>query len=582
MQNSVIIRDPARGGWLRFSEPRHLMIAHSVDDVPACVAEVERRVAEGFHAAGLISYEAAPAFDDALTVRDGCDVPLLWFGVYDAPEVIGLPEPAGDCTVGEWSPSITREDYARAIDAVREHIARGDTYQVNYTIRLNASFAGDPWALFHRMAAAQQSEYSAWVDTGRFAVCSASPELFFRLNGREIVSKPMKGTAPRGLTTEDDRERMGWLARSEKNRAENVMIADMIRNDLGRVAKTGSVHVPALFTVERYQTVLQMTSTVAAETEAPLSEILNAVFPCASITGAPKAFTMRIISELETSPRGVYTGAIGYVAPGREARFSVAIRTAVVDRERGTVEYGVGGGITWDSEAGDEYAECMTKARLLTEPRPTFSLLESLLWAPDEGYVLLDYHMERMAGSAEYFAFPWSETEARRSLEDLARTLSSQRHKVRLLLSAGGAFSTEAQVIPDAPVKPLRVALCAEPIESANRFLYHKSTHRTVYEDAKAPFPDYDDVILWNERGEVTESTRANVVIELGGQLVTPPVSSGLLAGTHRRRLIEQGKVTERFVTKTDLAHASAVFLVNSVRGWMQVIMDPQTGKDTR
>ena len=578
MKNTVVIRDAERGGWLHFSNPNHIITTDRIEDVTRCLVEIERQTDSGMYAAGFISYEAASAFDDALTTHRGSDVPLLWFGIYGKPEIRDLSLTGEPWFVGQWKPSVTRAEYSAAIDAVREHIARGDTYQVNYTFRLNAAFTGDPWSMFRDLAASQQAEYSAYTDTGRFAVCSASPELFFQLSDGRITSRPMKGTAARGLTTAEDREQAAWLAASEKNRAENVMIVDMIRNDLGRVAEIGSVRVPQLFSIERYPTVLQMTSTVVADTSASPGEILAAVFPCASITGAPKAETMCIITELETTPRGVYTGAIGYIGPGRHMRFNVAIRTAVVDRETATVEYGVGGGITWDSAADDEYEECVMKSRVLTERRPEFSLLESLLWTPDDGYALLDFHIDRLTDSAEYFGYPVNADEVRRelltftqSLRTFAQLLPAQRHKVRLLISADGTITVEGAEIGETPQKPLRVAPAAEPVSSFDRFLYHKTTNRSTYEKALASFPDCGDVILWNERGEVTESTRANVVVDFGGVLCTPPVSSGLLAGTYRRMLLDEGRITERVITKEELAEADAVYLVNSVRGWMPV-----------
>jgi para-aminobenzoate synthetase/4-amino-4-deoxychorismate lyase len=409
------------------------------------------------------------------------------------------------------------------------------------------------------------------VDLGSHVICSASPELFFQLSGRALASKPMKGTAARGRTLHEDRAQAHWLHHSEKNRAENVMIVDMIRNDLGRIAEIGSVTVPHLFEIERYPTVLQMTSTVTARTSVPLTDILTALFPCASITGAPKVRTMQIIADLETTPRGVYTGCIGYVSPQREAQFNVAIRTVTINREAGQAEYGVGGGIVWDSEAADEWRECEIKTRVLTQPARPFDLIESIVWTPDHGYFLLDRHLTRLAESAEYFNTPIDLPAIRDQLADLDATLAAAAHKVRVSVSQLGRVSITATPLSEIPLPPImRVKLAAQPIDSNNVFLFHKTTRRDAYEAARATQADCDDVILWNERGEITESTIANVVVELDGQRYTPPIECGLLPGTFRADLIERRLIYERVISKEELLAAIRVWLINSVRGWRE------------
>jgi len=365
----VVLHDPEQRRWLAFHDPVETVRTNELGAVIPALRRVEGAVEhDGFYAAGFLSYEAAPAFDAAFAVLDpDPGLPLLWFGLYREPVVCAPPEagPAG-YALGPWAPSADWPAYERMVLRAHEAIAAGQTYQVNVTYRLRARWSGDAWPLFVDLAGAQGGGgYAAWVDTGRHALCSASPELCFRRAGEAIVARPMKGTAPRGKTEAEDAANARWLARSEKDRAENVMIADMIRNDLGRIAEPGSVRVPALFTVERYPTVLQLTSTVTARSDASLSEVFGALFPCASITGAPKVSTMRLIASLETAPRGVYTGCIGYAAPGRRAQFNVAIRTATVDREAGTAEYGVGGGVVADSTAAAEYRECALKAEVL-------------------------------------------------------------------------------------------------------------------------------------------------------------------------------------------------------------------------
>lgn len=384
------------------------------------------------------------------------------------------------------------------------------------------------------------------------------------------------------------------MKESEKNRAENVMIVDMIRNDLGRIAKIGSVQVPELFTVERYPTLWQMTSTVQARTDASLTQIFKALFPCASITGAPKVSTMRIISELEASPRKMYTGSVGYIAPNRRASFNVAIRTAFVDRQEQTAEYGVGGGIVWDSTEKDEYEEALLKARVLTEvvPPPGFSLFETMLWTPEEGFFLREKHIARLLDSADYFDFPVNAWQASRSLlrdieisilsrEVLASYLNhistefNSPRLVRLLVDKNGEISSEIRVFQSIEKKTLwKTCLARNPVNSKDIFLFHKTTNREIYEGARKEVPQYDDVLLYNERDELTEFTIGNLVVEMDSNLYTPPIRCGLLAGTFREHLLETGKVKERVISVENLKNCKKIFLVNSVRQWIQVHLE--------
>lgn len=541
---------------------------------------VEERVeAEGLQAVGFLSYEAAPAFDPAFQVRAACGFPLLWFGLFRQRREVQLPETgAAAFAIGPWAPSVARREYDTAITEIKERIARGQTYQVNYTYRLSASFSGDPRGLWQALQRVQPTAYSAYIDAGRFAICSVSPELFFELDGDRITCRPMKGTAARGLTLAEDREQAARLEASAKNRAENLMIVDMIRNDLGRLAVTGSVTVPQLFRVERHPTLWQMTSTVTASTGAGLGEIMKALFPCASITGAPKIRTMGIITGLERQPRRIYTGCIGTLSPGRRARFSVAIRTALVDREAGTAEYGVGGGIVWDSSADEEYAECQTKARLLTvglqdrEPSD-FTLLEAILWTREEGWFLLPYHLRRLSESAEYFGFVFDLQQVRIRLDETAASLPPEAHKLRLALERSGQVSCQAEALSAiAKPKRARLGLAAQPVDSRDVFLYHKTSRRQVYQEARLSCPDCDEVLLWNERGEATETDTANLVVRLDGRLFTPPVACGLLAGTFRAWLLDQNQVQERVIKVTELVKCDRIYVVNSIRKWREAV----------
>ncbi|HEX8284721.1 MAG TPA: aminodeoxychorismate synthase component I [Pyrinomonadaceae bacterium] len=565
--------DLGPGGRARFTRPVEIITAHALDEVRDALAEVERAASRGFYAAGFVAYEAAPAFDRALKAGPGVPgLPLVWFGVFDgAPE----PEPGGggEFSVSKWAPSVGRDEYVRSVEAVREAIARGDTYQVNYTLRLRARFEGDDFAFYERLRAAQRTRFGAYVNAGRFRVLSASPELFFRRRGRRVETRPMKGTAPRGRFKEEDEGIAARLAASEKERAENLMIVDLLRNDLGRVAETGTVKVEELFRVERYPTVFQMTSTVAATLRegATLADVFAALFPCGSVTGAPKVSTSRIIAALEDVPRGVYCGAVGFVAPGGDAAFNVAIRTVVVDTETGEAVYGVGGGVTWDSTPGGEYEEALDKTKVLTESASDFELLETLR-LDEAGYRLLEEHLARLEASAEYFDFPVSAGEVRDALGRHAEAhAGGGARRVRLLVAAGGGVRVESEPLGETPTGPRPVALALTSVDSSDRFLFHKTTRRGVYDSRRDERPGLFDVLLWNERGELTEFTNGNLVVELDGERLTPPRASGLLAGTFRAELLRRGEIAERTLTVGDLARASRLWFVNGVRGWVEV-----------
>jgi para-aminobenzoate synthetase / 4-amino-4-deoxychorismate lyase len=569
----VILHDAARAKWLRFEEPCRIISTCSREEVLPALNTVEELVrVHGWYAAGFLSYEAGSAFDAALRTHAAGDFPLLRFGLYAKPVETDLPDPNyAAYMMGEPEPCISRAEYDQAIGHVKRYIELGDTYQVNYTLRLHAAFHGDPWHLFLAMVRAQSPGYAAYVDTGRYAICSASPELFFRFESGLLTCKPMKGTVHRGRTLDEDKALSSWLQNSEKNRAENLMIVDMIRNDLGRIADFGSVRVPVMFEAERHPTLWQMTSTVTARCGRSLAEIMTALFPCASITGAPKVRTSEIIAELESVPRRMYTGSIGFMAPDGTAQFSVAIRTAVVDRSRGQVEYGSGGGIVWDSASKDEYTEALLKARVLTEQRPEFSLLETIRWTREDSYFLLEYHLLRLAASAEYFGYSVDSALIRQRLMDQAMAFDGEPRRVRLLVARDGAIEIQTDRLNEKESdRSLRIALAREPVNSAEVFLYHKTTNRLIYENARNSRPVCDDVLLWNEKDELTESCIANIVVEIDGGLYTPPVDCGLLAGTFRAWLLDQGKIGERRLKINDLARCSKIHLINSVRKWQE------------
>lgn len=571
-KQEVLLRE--KNQWLYFAQPHQIVQAQTLDEVLPALHQIQTLVEhKGWHAAGFLSYEAAPAFDKALQTRPADGFPLLWFGLYPPPRLVSLPEPASPKPAITWSPTVDRQTYTAAIASIKDHIAHGRTYQVNYTMRLRAAFEANPWDFFLHLAQSQNN-HAAYLDTGRYVIASASPELFFTLEGETITCRPMKGTMPRGRTTLEDQEQARRLKDSEKNRAENVMIVDMIRNDLGRIARVGSVRVPELFTTEKYPTLWQMTSTVTAQTTAPLTEIFKALFPCASITGAPKVSTMQIIAALETTPRRVYTGCIGHIAPNRRASFNVAIRTAWIDRATSFAEYGIGGGIVWDSASADEYAEALLKARVLTETPPAFSLLETMRWTPAEGFFLREKHIHRLLDSADYFDFPIPSKAALEAFLDEIASRFTSPQRVRLMLTKEGELRYEAQALqPNAPQPPLKAALARQPIHSANPFLFHKTTHRDVYETAKRDFPGFDDVLLYNERGELTEFTLGNLLARIDGRLYTPPIACGLLPGTFRAYLLETGQAEERILRREELHACTEIFRINSVRGIQNVTL---------
>jgi para-aminobenzoate synthetase/4-amino-4-deoxychorismate lyase len=569
----LVLRDAAADEWLIFGAPEEVCVARSHADVLSVLEKACRRVDdEELYAAGYISYEASAAFDPALVSRGQGVVPLVCLGIFPAPERVGHLPRAETCSAqSEWTFTRSRQDYLAAIAAIKLEIAAGNTYQVNYTVRQHAVDVQDPWNLF--LLTASDAPYAAYMEWDQYAIVSASPELFFELHGDRLLCRPMKGTAARGMTQAEDREQRRRLQASAKDRAENVMIADMVRNDLGRIAAPGTVTAEALYDIEKYRTVWQMTSTVAAATHASVVDVFRALFPSASVTGAPKVASMKLIADLEDSPRQVYTGAIGYIAPRRRARFSVAIRTALIDRKSGAGVYGVGGGIVWDSDAQDEYQECRNKARVLGSaiPQGEFSLLETMLRTADGDVTLLAEHLERLQSSAEYFDFPFDRAAIESKLAALSGTLAiATSHRVRLLLHRNGEISIGAEPADrQAASRTFRLAVAMSPVNTQDPFLYHKTTRREVYDRALAAAGDCDDVLLWNEERNITECSIGNVVVRFGGALWTPPVSCGLLAGTFRGNLLKEKVIQERIIGVSDLADAEEIYLINSVRGWI-------------
>lgn len=533
--------------------------AQSIEDVISVLEFAEHEARSGSHVAVMLSYEAAPAFDSAFVTHPPSEFPLAWASVIDA---ASENVEHGHTSSAEWTPLVTRDEYDRSVSRIRDLIAAGDTYQVNYSFPLTSSFNGDAYAWYQDLCVAQGAQYSVYLDLGRYKVLCLSPELFFKRRGNHVITRPMKGTVRRGRWPAEDRKLAAWLANSAKDRAENVMIVDLLRNDLGKVAIPGSVRVASLFDLERFETVWQMTSTVEATVTkgTSLVELMRALFPCGSITGAPKIRTMQIIRELERFPRGAYTGAIGLLKPGGDCVFNVAIRTVVIDTEKQVATFGVGGGVTIDSTAEREYEECLVKSRFLHARPLEFQLFESIL-LEDGDYFLLEDHVWRLEDSSAYFGFTFQLTRINADLERIAVENPKGSLKVRLMLWKDGQIETQIT-----PVELLgevnRVELATEPIDSSDRFLYHKTTRRR----------GGDDVIFWNERGEVTESSIANIVVPIDDELCTPPVECGLLAGVFRNHLLAQGKIKERVITIEEFTNAKEFYLINSIRKWIRII----------
>ena len=544
-------------GSLEFGSPAREIVATELGEVLSVLEFAEREAQAGAYVAVLLSYEAAPAFDAVLAVHEASDFPLAWAAAFDTATDLALGDSRS--TSNSWTPSVSRTEYDEAVTRIKELIAAGDTYQVNYSFPLTASFNGDAYAWYRTLDEAQGAQYSAYVDLGRYRVLSLSPELFFARRGNRVVTRPMKGTVRRGRWSGEDQALAQWLRESQKDRAENVMIVDLLRNDLGKVSVPGSVHVTSLFELERFETVWQMTSTVESTLRdgTTLAELMTALFPCGSITGAPKIRTMQIIRELERFPRGAYTGAIGLLKPGGDCVFNVAIRTVVIDAEAKRATFGVGGGVTIDSTAEREYEECLVKSRFLNSPAVDFQLFESMLLEAGE-YFLLAEHLERLRSSAEYFGFSYPGARIEADLGRIAIENSPGAFKIRLTLWKDGRIETHVSELRSLPEQTVRLA--TTPVDSTDRFLFHKTTLR----DFSA------DVVFWNERGEVTESGIANVVVSIEGQLYTPPIESGVLAGTFRNHLLARGKIKERVITVAEFENAEAVFLINSVRKWMR------------
>jgi para-aminobenzoate synthetase / 4-amino-4-deoxychorismate lyase len=575
----VVVTDRAQapGRLLIFDQPRRLLVALRPEEVQDCLRQADDALAGGNHVAGYISYEAALGLDKAFETSRTYLMPLLWLGVFSAPISSDGPDSHVLSPSLQWRAELTPEEYRATIGSIRSQIASGSTYQANFTFRLSSSYTGDPWELFSFLYHNQPSTCCMYIDTGRWSICSASPELFFALDGSTLTVRPMKGTLRRGRWPDEDERFARQLQLSEKDRAENLMIVDMMRNDLGRICDLGSVQARRLFEVERHPTLFQMTSTVTGSTNALFSEIVSALFPCASVTGAPKIETMRILARTERSPREVYTGSMGYITPARQARFNVAIRTVVVDKRAGTAHCGIGSGITWDSSSEQEYHECLLKIRFTEQNRSVFQLLETFRWNPDSGFALLGLHFARLEQSARFFDFRFSRDHALSTLHAAVQNVARLPMKVRLSLSVSGALTVNAAPLESDPLPvPALVRFADSPVDREDAKLFHKTTDRELYRHLLGSAPDCYDVLLWNGEAFVTELTRFNLLASIGGRWTTPPVEHALLSGTLRQELLQAGLVEEAALTKVRLQTEQILAAINSVRGLL--ILRPKDG----
>ncbi len=586
-----------------FHRPVAHLVCYAQDDPSRFFQQAEGFLAEGFYLAGWLGYEFGYLLEPSLArqIHPDPGKPLARLGAFRAPLIFdhnsgellrgSWPEPpatqaSADYRIADLRPNLTQTDYTAALARIKGYIESGDTYQVNFTLKLLFDFDGSPEALYQTLRRNQSVSFGAYLRSGTQHILSFSPELFFKRSDEQCLVRPMKGTVQRGPYPAEDARLMQFLQNDEKNRSENVMIVDLLRNDLGRVCTPGTVTTQSLFDIETYETLHQMTSTITGHLpkETKIETLFKALFPCGSVTGAPKIRAMEIIHELEGGVRGVYTGAIGFIAPSGAATFNVPIRTIELNGNKG--EMGIGSGIIHESDPEQEWRECLLKGRFLSNPAPAFSLIETLLWQPDSSYWLLNEHLERLAASAAYFRYPFSREDLITRLDKLSLDFTASPMRVRLTLAKSGQIELTATPC-NAPVAitwPIpataqpelpRVIFSNQTTDPASPWLFHKTTLRELYdtERKQALAAGFHEVLFANTRGEVTEGSITNIFIERQGTILTPPVECGLLPGVFRRYLFEHAPlpIREAILTRQDLEQAEALFVGNSVRGLVQV-----------
>ncbi len=573
-----------------FVDPQQIIVAQHVGQIPQAFNDIERYARDRF-LAGFFSYELGYYFEQESFMQSvKMDSDLLRLGVFDkalvfnhrtgrpsghAPFPFARAQRRSDFTINRLVFNFRQDEYCKKISRIKEYIRKGDTYQVNFTGRFTFAFRGSPLALYEDLKARQRVAYAAFCKLGNQYIISLSPELYFKKDKDRLYARPMKGTIGRGVNTEEDALRAQELRLNPKAQAENLMIVDLMRNDLGRICRKGSVAATSLFDIEKYETLFQMTSTVKGvlKKNTTYRDIFSHMFPGGSVTGAPKIRTMQIIRQLEKAPRGVYCGALGFIAPGRKAVFNMPIRTLVIEDNHGAM--GVGSGIVIDSSPHDEYRECLLKARFLTDRFQPFQLIETMLW--DNRFVFLHEHLRRMQYSARYFDFCFDRTVLLKKCLLLEKRLSAgKQYRLRVLLRKDGEVTVNVSALEKEKTAGIkRVAVSRIRTQPDSVFWYHKTTHRALYDAEYNRYraKGYHDVIFLNTRGQITEGAISNVIIEKRSQRFTPPVSCGLLPGVFRAHLIKKGLVREKQLSLDDLIHADALFLCNSVRGLTRVVL---------
>jgi len=574
-------QDEVNNKNLLFSSPIAILSTNNFSEIPSLFISIEKYIRNKKWVAGYVSYECAYHFENNISAdfQNNSSFPLLWFGVYESPVQIKKEILDGIISTTQSmieNPRLLIDDrsYKKSIERLKEYIVNGDTYQVNFTDRFEFDIHGSIPELYFALRKKQHVPYGAFINLGDSQILSFSPELFFKRNANSISTKPMKGTVKRGRTLDEDYVNEEWLRNDEKNRSENLMIVDLLRNDIGRICQTGSVTVENMYAIERYETVIQMTSTVKGmlKDETSYYDIFKSLFPCGSVTGAPKIRTMQIINELEDHRRGVYCGAIGFISPDEEAVFNVAIRT--IEAEQGKGMMGVGSGIVFDSDPQQELEECKLKAAFLLNKEADFQLLETILW--DGKFTFLEEHLMRMKNSADYFSFEFHKDKILDALFLSERSLDRRKkYRVRLLLSNDSEPFVEVFELLESSAN-YQIKIAPIRTNSEDRFLFHKTTNREVYNrySAHAKEENLADYIFLNERGEITEGSITNIFIEKDGTLLTPPISSGLLAGVYRQEVLKTNHhACESILTMSDLIASDAIYICNSVRGWVKVTL---------
>jgi len=578
-----------------FRNPHKIITAKNLEEIFNALNEIDSEINSGKQGYGFISYEAGYAFEKKLnSLLTNNDEELLRFCFYDEGEFTKINSGELEftfkenekCNISFLHLTKTPDEFRKNILEIKNSIAEGDTYQVNYTIKAKFNFHDDPADLFKNLVFNQSSQYCAFINNGKEIIISISPELFFSIKNNEITVRPMKGTIKRGINLKEDSLHKEELENSIKDRAENLMIVDLLRNDIGKLSEYGTVDVKKIFDVEKYESLFQMVTSIKSKLKAGIkfSDVVKNIYPCGSITGAPKIRTMQIINKLEEERRRLYTGAIGLIKKD-EMIFNVAIRTITLDRQSKTGELGIGSGIVWDSDPGKEYEETLLKSRFLTNPNKYFELIETMRLKNGKIF-LLNEHLLRLKRSADYFLFQFNENkiddEIKRSMENLD---ADKKYLLRLLLNKWGKIKIEVKGFPLMPDE-ISIIISKEKIDSGNLFQYFKTTNRKLYDEEFKYYSakEFFDVIFFNERDELAEGAITNIFLRKNGIWYTPPIEAGILNGVYRDYFITvKRKAKEKILYRNDLTEADEILLTNSVRGEIKVnrlFLDESTVKN--